>query len=310
MMSSVRGIVPSLLILVFCAGCSITGTTAADMTTETLPTVDMAGAPAPSETAVTAYGSVAPDIAEPVSATPQPGVTPQDEEAEKVWSGLFELAASAVGGNSRNKALDAKVEVNADWKGDRLFTYARVEYTESYDDDTRDKTRDRNRLTGGAKYEHDLTERLYIFAKEDLERDEDQDLKMRTTTQGGAGYKILEEEKHKLSADAGIGYETNNYYNSENADYMIGTAAERWEWKIDESWSLVESVEFILNLKEPDDDFRTISKVDLRNQLSKNLFLSAGFEHRYHAEPAFDEDNNDKKKRQDWAVSLKIGWTF
>jgi putative salt-induced outer membrane protein YdiY len=309
-MSSVKGIVPSLLILIFCAGCSITGPASADMATETLPTVDMAGVSAPSEASVTAYGSVAPEVSAPESATPQPAMAPQDEEAEKVWSGLFELALSATGGNSRNKGLDAKVEVNADWKGDRLLTYARIEWTESYDNDTRDKTRDRNRQTAGAKYEHDLTERLYLFGKEDLEKDEDQDLKLRTTTQGGAGYKILDEEAHKLSADAGVGYETNNYYNSENSDYTIGTAAEKWKWKIDESWSLVESVEFILNLKDYDDDFRTVSKVDLRNQLSKNLFFSFGFEHRYHAEPAFDEDTNDKKKRQDWLVSLKLGWTF
>lgn len=236
-------------------------------------------------------------------------VLPEEEEEKDVWSGLFEAGATFTGGNTKQRDVDAKVEVKADWGEDRFSAYARSEWGESFDDDTGETSRHRNRQTAGAKYEHDFTERLYGYSTADWERDEFQDLKLRTTWTVGAGYKILDEEKHKLNAEAGVGWESNNFYDEENRDNAVGRLGENYQWLISEAWSFRQTFELISNLDEVDDDVRTTTTAELRNQMTENLYLALGFEHRYNGEPAVD-NMGDRKKRQDWIGTIKVGWTF
>ena len=90
---------------------------------------------------------------------------------------------------------------------------------------------------------------------------------------------------------------------------MSALLKEKWEWRISEFWELVQTAELIPNLQEADDDFRTISTVDLRRNISENFYISAGVEHRYYAEPAKDKDSR-RLNRQDWMVMLKLGYRF
>ncbi len=237
-------------------------------------------------------------------------VLPQDteEEEKEVWSGLFEAGAAFTGGNTKSRETDAKVEVKADWEGERFSAYVRSEWGESIDD-VGEMERHRNRQTAGAKYEYDFSERFYVYANQDFEKDEFQDLRLRSTTTVGAGYKVLDEEKHKLSTEAGVGYETSDYYDDENRDNSVGRLAEAYDWLISEQWTFLQTFELISNLEEIDDDVRTTTTAELRNQLTENLFLSFGVEHRYNGEPAVD-DMGDRKKRQDWLATIKVGWTF
>ncbi len=231
-----------------------------------------------------------------------------EEEEKEVWSGLFEAGALFTGGNTKSREADAKVEIKADWDGERFSAYLRSEWGESVDDEG-EMERHRNRQTAGAKYEHDFSERLYGYGGVDFEKDEFQDLRLRTTGTVGGGFKILEEEKHKLHAEAGVGYEASDYYDDENRDNAVGRFGESYEWLINEQWTFLQTFELISNLEEVDDDVRTTTTGELRNQLTENLFLSFGVEHRYNGEPAVD-DNGDRKKRQDWLATIKVGWTF
>jgi len=265
-------------------------------------------APAPAYTA---------DAASPVAAAPtsSPSPTPAAKEKKKkkkVWEGIVEAALSATGGNARTRDIDARAQVKATWEKDRFMAHARTEWGENQVTDSTGKKkmeRNRNRQTLGVKWEHDFHERLYGFVMQDFEKDEFQDLRLRSTTAAGAGYKILDEEVHKLSTDAGLGYERNDFYEDENRDNMIGTFGENWEWKISEAWKFVQTFSFISNLKDYDTDFRTATTADLRNQLTKSIFLSVGLEHRYNAQPG-REANGDRTKRQDWLAMVKLGWTF
>ena len=243
---------------------------------------------------------------------PEPAAAPEPadaEEAPKVWSGLFEAGATATGGNTRTRDFDAKAEVKADWGADRFMAFVRSEWGTAQDADTGGQKRNRNRHTAGAKYEHDFSERFFGFGQQDFERDEFQDLKLRSTTAVGAGYKVLDEEKHKLNTRAGAGWESNDYFVDENSSNLVGTLGEDWTWDINEGWDFVETFSLISNLREIDNDFRTVTTADLRHTLTSNLYLSFGVEHRYNAQPARDDDNV-RVNRQDWKAMIKLGWTF
>lgn len=255
-----------------------------------------------------------PMAASATTALPVPFATasflPQDGSEEKeVWSGLFEAGASFTGGNTKTHETDAKAEVKADWEGDRFSAFVRSEWGESQNDDTGEMERHRNRQTAGAKYEHDFTDRLYGYAKQQFEKDEFQDLRLRSTTTVGAGFKVLDEEKHKLNTEAGVGWESSDYYEDENRDNSVGRLAEDYKWLISEQWTFLQTFELISNLEEVDKDVRTTTTAELRNQLTENLFLSFGVEHRYNGQPAVD-DNGERAKRQDWLATVKVGWTF
>jgi putative salt-induced outer membrane protein len=250
--------------------------------------------------------------------TPSISVNAEEEEEPTVWEGLVEAVAAASGGNTRTKDVDARIEVKATWEFDRFLAYARSEWGETEIEDAngnKSDERHRNRQTAGLKWEHDVTDRLYGFAKQDFEKDEFQDLRLRSTSALGSGYKILDEEKHKLDAEVGVGWEDNDYYASDDADNMVGTFGESWTWLIADDWKFVQTLSLVSNLQEVDDDFRTVATADLRHQLTSNLFLAFGFEHRYYAEPARERETVApfrmiRKNRQDWLATFKLGWNF
>jgi putative salt-induced outer membrane protein YdiY len=297
--------VPIIALLLACLGCSAQNQALQpDAIDFASPNYPADASPEPAAAPAASAPEAGPD------AGPSPELLQDAEKAEekKIWSGLVEVIATATGGNTKTRTMDARAEVNADWGGDRLKTYARVEWTET-EDSQGDMDRSRNRQTAGAKYEHDISKRLYDFARQDFERDEFQDLRLRSTTTVGVGYKVLDEEKHKLDVEGGIGYERSDYYDDDTRDDLIGTLGEKWEWTISEAWSFMEALNLISNLLKLNDEFRTVFVAELRHKVSQNLFVSLGFEHRYNAEPARD-DLGVRLKRQDWMAYLKLGYSF
>ncbi len=229
-------------------------------------------------------------------------------EDESRWKGLVEVVAAGKGGNSREKSLDALGEIEREWEKDRFFTKARVEWSESQKED-HSRERSRNRQALESQWDHNFSKIVYSFVRQDFERDEFQDLRIRSMTTAGLGVKILDETKHTLLAEGGLGYTKEEFYDDDNEEFMSALLKEKWEWRISEFWELVQTAELIPNLQEADDDFRTISTVDLRRNISENFYISAGVEHRYYAEPAKDKDSR-RLNRQDWMVMLKLGYRF
>jgi len=292
-----RFFLPMFALLLVTAGCSI-------QSASTVPGEGDVNFTSPNYRA-----DASPDpLAAPIAAAPESAPLQDAEPEKKVWSGLVEAVATATGGNSKARTMDARAEVKADWGVDRFKAYVRNEWTETRDA-TGDMERSRNRQTAGAKYTHDFSEILYGYAKQDFERDEFQDLRLRSTTTVGAGRKILDTDVHKLNAEAGIGYERSDYYEDDTRDDPIGRLGEDWTWTITETWSFLQALDLISNLLKINDEFRTLFTAELRNQFSESLFLSFGVEHRYDAEPSRDTFGN-RIKRQDWMAFLKLGWTF
>lgn len=270
-----------------------------------------------------AGGSVSPALANP-PATPVPEPTSRfpmpalpaflyqedeaQEEEESRWNFLFEVGASITGGNSRTRDIDGKLEAKREWTEDRFFGYIRAEWGESQQNNTGPTQRDKNRQTAGGKWEHTLSGDLYAYLLQDFERDEFKDIKLRSETFVGLGNKLYEDEDHLLKGEIGVGYVATNFYDESNDTSASGRLAEHWEWTINENWDLVQDFELISNLEEIDDDFRTTTTVDVRTDLSENLYLSFSAEHRYDAEPATDD--NGRTNRQDYKFLIKLGYRF
>lgn len=302
-MTASKLFIPAVAILLACSGCAIHTSSSTPVEDDILyssPNYRADASPDPMAAPITAAPEAAPEAA--------PLQDADEAKEKKVWSGLVEVIATATGGNSKARTMDIRGEAKADWGENRFKAYVRHEWTETQDD-TGEMERSRNRQTAGAKFTHDYSERLYSYAKQDFERDEFQDLRLRSTTTFGAGYKVINTDEHKLNAEGGVGYERSDYYEDDTRDDLIGRLGEDWTWTISETWSFLQTLDLISNLLEIDDEFRSIFTAELRNQFSKNLFLSVGVEHRYDAEPSRD-DLGVRIKRQDWMAFLKVGWNF
>jgi len=260
-----------------------------------------------------AESDAAPEATEPARAEEAPAEGEKKEEGPpetRRWALYIEFAADASGGNSVSRGFDGRFDIKRVWTRDDIAIFGRAEYRESENDDG-DVERNKSRLTGGVQYNRKLDEdgSFYGFVRQDFERDPFNDIKFRSQSWVGVGETLFKNEKHEVKGEIAPGYVATDYFNDQNVSAWSARAFEGWEWKVFENWTFVEGFEFISNLEEIDDDFRTTFNADLRTQLTESIFVSFGFEHRYDSEPGRD-DNGDRLKRQDYSVTVKLGLAF
>ena len=245
---------------------------------------------------------------EPASLEPSAALQDDDEgeeeEEEKPWEIRFETAFSVTGGNTRESNLDVNLEGEYEWEDASLTGYARAEWGDAQNADG-ERQRNKNRQTAGAEYKKTIADPLYLFAKQDFERDEFKDIQLRSDSFIGAGTQLFKNDAHEVNGQIGPGYSiTRRFSGEDETDYVSGLIKQDWTWQINEAWELVETFEFISNLEEVDDDFRTLLTGDLRTDITETIYLSLGVEHEYDAEPAADVG------RQDFRFQVKIGAKF
>jgi hypothetical protein len=262
--------------------------------------------------ALMATAAAAPVEPDPLSAAEPAPEEPEDETPpeEKRWTYYLEAAASVSGGNTVTRDLDARFDIKRKWERDEVSIFGRVEYGEAENDEG-DLEKNKNRLTGGAQYNRTLDEdgSLYGFVRQNFERDTFSDIRFRSETWVGVGDILYSDDHHEVKGEAAPGYVATDYFNDRNRSDFSARLWEGWIWKISEDWTFDQALEFISNLENWDDDFRTTLTADLRTQLTENLFLSFGIEHRYDAEPGRDDDG-DRLKRQDYKAMIKLGFSF
>jgi putative salt-induced outer membrane protein len=243
-----------------------------------------------------------------------------EEPEDKGWTGFIEAGVSASGGNTKRFDAETKIQAKREWERNSVAVYGRAEYGEAeqtmtFTDPngviTRSTTTERNvnRQTAGGRFDHELDDIWYLFAKEDLTRDEFKDIKIRSETFGGAGRDLYKSERSLLTAEVGIGYSYTSFYDEGRERGVSGLLGEKYETRLNAQWELVQTLDFVSNLQEIDDDFRSTFVVEVRSDLTETVYLSFGFEHRYDSEPARD-NNGDRSDRQDYKVTVKLGYRF
>ncbi|MBN1904902.1 MAG: DUF481 domain-containing protein [Deltaproteobacteria bacterium] len=89
--------------------------------------------------------------------------------------------------------------------------------------------RTENNAMGYLKYDHFLSERLFVYANGRFEKDRFQDLDLRSVYGLGSGYQFLESPLENLYLEAGINYVTEDYKTIADEDYTSG----RWAFSYD-----------------------------------------------------------------------------
>ncbi len=116
------------------------------------------------------------------------------------WTATLEAGAVFTEGNTNTLDGRGRLEVHRKTKDDLLSFLVAGDYSE------RDDTRNKNEYRAGMRYEHSLTERSFWFVRSLLEFDEFENLDLRATTTGGAGYYWRREPQRELKTSLGVGY--------------------------------------------------------------------------------------------------------
>jgi len=131
------------------------------------------------------------------------------------WGASIDGGIFAAEGNSDFLNANARAEVWRKTSDDLLKFYALASYGEQ------DDIRNRNEYIAGARYENLISARWYWYVRSELEYDEFENLDLRATVAGGAGYYWLKKPNHELKTFGGLGYRHQSFMDGRNTDDPI-----------------------------------------------------------------------------------------
>jgi putative salt-induced outer membrane protein YdiY len=255
----------------------------------TLASPDLANAPIP----LPFLSEVAPgfDLAPAAADGPPP------EELDK-WKGSVTVGVTYADGNTNRKTGSATANVSKRREKDRttfgfLWNYAKEDGT----------TTDR-RTIATAKYDYFLSKKAYALAQASAEGDLAAQLELRAIVGVGAGYQFVEDEKWKLSGEAGLSYVDENYKdNTADADFIAARFAYNVDYKPNDTWQVGQTGEIYPSLEDTDD---VSARVDTHGKLMLTKSMLAQLQWLF----SWDNTPATGAERADNLVLLTVGWSF
>ncbi|MEZ5274907.1 MAG: DUF481 domain-containing protein [Opitutaceae bacterium] len=126
--------------------------------------------------------------------------SPQEKAMARNWSYSAALGMSGKSGNNDRFAVLANFNATLKGPDDKLTFYGSYDYSKENDNLTADE------LKGGVDYSRSLSKTLNWYVRTELESDDAENLDLRSTTAGGAGYVWKDTEAWRLELRGGLAY--------------------------------------------------------------------------------------------------------
>ncbi|WP_086620072.1 DUF481 domain-containing protein [Erythrobacter tepidarius] len=150
------------------------------------------------------------------------------------WSGKGEFGAFRATGNSSNTGITAGLSVARQGIAWRHRLTGRVDYQRANGTTTREQYL--------ARYEpnYELSDKIYLYALAQYERDRFQGFSGRYAISGGLGYQALKRDDIQLSLKTGPAYRVTEFTDGRSESRIAGLAALDFDWKITERLTLTQ----------------------------------------------------------------------
>jgi len=165
-------------------------------------------------------------------------------------------------------------------------------------------TRTENNALGFLKYDHFLSERLFIYGNGQFEKDKFQDLDLRSLYGLGSGYQFLETPIENLYFEAGVNYVTEDYGVAPDENYTSGRWAVSYDkFYYNKRFQFFHFHEGFGSFEDADDMFIK-SRTGIRIPILPNISASLQYN--------FDWDNTPSpgRKKADRALMFTLGYFF
>lgn len=213
-------------------------------------------------------------------------------------SGDFSLGAQLTQGNTRSRSVSASARTTVRTESDRLRVDAEINRTQEDGEETVDNA------AGGMRYDHFVSQRLFLNTNISLSRDPFRDLQLRSTFGAGLGYQFLDTQALSLSTETGLSYVREERIDSPDEE----NPAVRWAVDYEQELGngrreLFHSQEGLLNV----DDF---GEVLIRTRTGLRFPFFGGITGTVQVNLDYDSEPTEATRNTDVAYILKGGYSW
>lgn len=215
------------------------------------------------------------------------------------WSGEVQLGVLTTSGNSETRSINGKLQLDfASERWNSSFITTAINAADEGQTTT-------ERYTAFEKLDFNLSPRNYLFGSLEYEKDLFGGVRDRSSETLGYGHRLLMGPVHRLEAEIGAGTRQSQQQQTEtdagdDEDDLIGRAAARYEWKITEHNSFLES------LKAEHGTSNTFSEAvtELKLSIIGDLFASVSLTARHNSNVP------SGTRRADLFTAVNLSYTF
>lgn len=206
------------------------------------------------------------------------------------WKAALNVGFALTGGNSQTETLSTGFTGVRQTATDKLGLYANTVYATNNAPGASPSTT-ANTAAGGARYDHNLNERVFGFVAADFFADALQDLNLRSVFGGGAGYHLIKSDATTLDFLGGLNY-THESYSTFSRNFAALTLGEEVMHKLGKSTVINEALTLFPDLNSPGDYRGTFSLATV-TKLNNHLGWQNSFNDVYVTNPPPTKKQND-----------------
>jgi len=149
-----------------------------------------------------------------------------------------------------------------------------------------------NEVRGGARYDHDLSNRTFLFVSADFDHNQLQLLNLQSILSAGAGYHAIKRDDTTLDLFAGANYTRETYATGLQRNLAAVTIGDDFLHKIGKSTALAEHLEFYPDLTNRG-QYRFALDASVVTKISKWFGWQTSISDRHISDPVFGTKAND-----------------
>ncbi|MEM7664898.1 MAG: DUF481 domain-containing protein [Pseudomonadota bacterium] len=203
------------------------------------------------------------------------------------WSGKGELGAFRSTGNAENTGITAGLALTREGINWRHKLRGRADYQESNGVTTREQFM--------AAYEPNwkVSERLFVYALGQYERDRFQGFSARYSASGGLGYDVIVEDDMTLSVKAGPAWRRTDLIDGATTSNLAGLAALDYDWQIAETITLTQDASALIQ----SGSSTYISDTGLQAKIAGDFSIRLSYTVEHDTDPPLEAVNTDTLSR-------------
>ena len=181
------------------------------------------------------------------------------------WGGGANVGFALTRGNSQTKNLALAFSADRKTQTDHLGLYLNSVYATN-DAPGAIPATTANTIQSGARYDHNITARLFGFVGADFQTDALQNLNLRSALGGGLGFHVINDNRTTLDLLGGLNYTRENY-TTFNRNFAALTLGEELSQKLGASTVLTQKLYFYPDLSDTSQyrgvfNFGTVTKIN------------------------------------------------
>ncbi|MGO9123740.1 MAG: YdiY family protein [Terriglobales bacterium] len=206
------------------------------------------------------------------------------------WAGGANVGFALTGGNSETKNLALAFTADRKTSHDEIALYTNTIYATN-DAAGAVPSVTANATQGGARYDRNLTKRVFAFGSADFQTDALQNLNLRSVLGGGLGFHAINTSRTTLDFLGGLNYTKESYIGMDR-NFAALTLGEELMYKLGASTVLNEKLYFFPDLSDTG-EYRGTFNLGTITKISKWLGWQNAFGDIYVTNPPMGKKQND-----------------